>query len=106
MPRFTAKRSYEYDSPHPKFTAAKLLEDCESLSITSGSSSDSSVPNIGSVTGRAVFGLGELILQRVEPLVLRRKLWAIKSKIHGKNLGNSREAQRTFDELLELSRFV
>ena len=68
--------------------------------------SSSTIPGIGSLTGRALHTLGEATLRHGSTIVIQARLWTLKSQFPHDNNYTSPNLPVTYRDVLELSRYV
>ena len=75
-------------------------------SITETTPSNGTEEGIGSLGGRVLYAFGEATLRGLENLVIRRKLRVVKSLFPHKDTVVDKNMEKTYDDVLELSRCV
>jgi hypothetical protein len=86
----------------------KIQESTRASSIVSSTTDTSSdtVTGLGSISGRVVLGLGEVILRGLDNLVILQKLEVIKSAFPHDDNTVPDNIGTLYDNVLELSRYV
>src|ERR1700683_3863797 len=86
-----------------------LASSSQSRSIISHprtTSSDGTAEGIGSLGGRALHAFGEVALRGFENLAISRKLRSIRSLFPHDDTDTTKDMERIYDDVLELSRCV
>jgi hypothetical protein len=84
-----------------------LLHMSASSSITTRtSSSGSTTPGPGALSGKVILALGKLTLRGADYLIIRRRLHVISSNFPHSNETNIKGLEQMYDDILELSRSV
>jgi hypothetical protein len=69
-------------------------------------STSSTVPGLGELSGRAILALGKVTLRGTEYVIIRRRLEAISAKFPHLNIDQIPGIREMYDDVLELSRFA
>lgn len=76
------------------------------LSSDGTTTTSSTVPGLGEISGRAILALGKVTLRGAEYVIIRRRLDAISAKFPHANGDRIPGIEQMYDDILELSRFV
>jgi hypothetical protein len=74
------------------------------ISLPTTTSSDTVEGGIGTLSGRAVYAVGEAALRGLENLAIRRKLRSINSAFPHGNVVVTKNMETLYNDVLELSR--
>jgi hypothetical protein len=66
----------------------------------------STVPGLGELSGRAILALGKVTLRGAEYVIIRRRLEVISVKFPHLNVDRIPGIEQMYDDVLELSRFL
>jgi hypothetical protein len=104
MNAFAQSRTYAYNDSTFSLGSTSMTNSLTSSECTTSTSS--TVPGLGELSGKAILALGRVTLRGAEYVIIRRRLEAISAKFPHLNVDQTPGIEQMYDDVLELSRFV